>query len=660
MGAERQSIGRMSTAAQPGQSTGIHLSVAGDRVLVALNGIQPDNRLTLFLTTLMGGQRTELGWDVPIRNRSSDELVVRVNRWLVDHHYPVVLVGDADESVSRDLERTRSFTRTMQAATLLRQGGSQISEDQVSAALQSANWNFANRTLRPHQMQAVIHGLTVTNPANFSVPGAGKTAATLALAAIHLSNNTIDLVLVIGPLSCFRPWEAEAAAAAPLLKPRRIRGAAVERRRRIRDLERGDLALISYASAAADRVALMDLCRRHRVMLVADESHRIKRFSGGTWAPAVIDIAKHARVRAVLSGTPMPQSGKDLYTQLNVMWPGRELTGPRDRFKSRVQNNYDLVLRQVLPFVSRTAKADLGLEPPRFAFHEVPLNEDEAEVYRLVQDNLRTAVLAAGPREADRLAALRRGRPMRLLQAASNPALLRTGEPGSVPLPSSPTVISRIDALDPVMSPPAKFVRALELIRELEPREKVVVWSNFVQNLDWFADYLRRETTLGVYQVDGRVQAGDDEHHPPKEGEPETREQVIAGFLNHDGSAVLVTNPASCSESISLHSACHNAIYLDRTYDCAQWLQSIDRIHRLGLPPDVEVRIHVLQATANDRPTTDALIQNSLLQKDATMRQLLEGAQLRPFNLVEDPVVAASGDEQDLKALLEFLLGQAQ
>jgi transposase len=36
--------------------------------------------------------------------------------------------------------------------------------------------------------------------------------------------------------------------------------------------------------------------------------HRVKRFKGGIWAPALVEIAKHARVRMILSGTPMPQS----------------------------------------------------------------------------------------------------------------------------------------------------------------------------------------------------------------------------------------------------------------------------------------------------------------------------------------------------------------
>lgn len=141
-------------------------------------------------------------------------------------------------------------------------------------------------------------------------------------------------------------------------------------------------------------------------------------------------------------------------------------------------------------------------------------------------------------------------------------------------------------------------------------------------------------------------------------GEVDTREMVIRRFLDSEGAAVLVTNPASSSESISLHRSCHNAIYLDRTYDSALFLQSIDRIHRLGLPPNTIVTIHILLATMDNQPTIDQLVDQSLDAKSARMRQLLEGAELSPIYLADDPATDAEGNHQDLEALLRYLLGE--
>lgn len=107
-----------------------------------------------------------------------------------------------------------------------------------------------------------------------------------------------------------------------------------------------------------------------------------------------------------------------------------------------------------------------------------------------------------------------------------------------------------------------------------------------------------------------------------------------------------------------MHRGCHNAIYLDRTYDSAQFLQSIDRIHRLGLPPDVTVKIHILLALDEERPTIDQLVGASLLAKEAVMLDLLEGAEVQPLYQHDDPATDAEGTDQDLDALLRYLLGE--
>ena len=45
---------------------------------------------------------------------------------------------------------------------------------------------------------------------------------------------------------------------------------------------------------------------------------------------------------------------------------------------------------------------------------------------------------------------------------------------------------------------------------------------------------------------------------------------------------VLIANPAACAESVSLHKTCSHSIYYDLSYNCAEYLQSLDRIHRVG------------------------------------------------------------------------------
>jgi len=627
-----------------------------------IDGAKSLRGVRLFLGSVLGGKLEDGVWRIEPKGRTLDELCIIVNHWLNKHGVNPELIGIVDVSVERDQERQKSFSRARDAGIQFRQGSPVFAEDNLHKLLEMAGWNRASRELYPHQINASLHALVAANTANFSVPGAGKTATTLAVAAAQFSSGNIDLLLVIGPLASFQPWESETAICLPTWKTLRLRGSATERRRMLRNLKPLDsnptVVLTSYAGAVNDLASLKDLCRKMKVMLVADESHRIKRFRGGQWADAVIEIAKLAVVRIILSGTPMPQSGRDLYTQLNVIWPGRELTGSREQFKPRVESHFPEVIDEVLPFVSRVSKEELGLPRPSVIYTKVQLNSDEAEIYDLLENHFRRSIRAANPNEADRLAALRRGRPMRLLQAATNPALLQEGGNMRVYEGTTPTLLQRINSLDLKLSPPAKYREAGEILTQLSNNEKCVVWSNFIQNLDLFAEYVRREHKIPVFQVDGRIatQSGINGLSESNEDKnEESRESIIKGFLDFEGKAILVTNPASCSESISLHRDCHNAIYLDRTYDCAQWLQSIDRIHRLGLPPNTKVQIFVLQAFSDDRPTIDQLVQMSLQTKESRMLTLLEGAVLSPL---QDFPNADEGTLEDMRELLTYLLGR--
>jgi SNF2 family DNA or RNA helicase len=94
-----------------------------------------------------------------------------------------------------------------------------------------------------------------------------------------------------------------------------------------------------------------------------------------------------------------------------------------------------------------------------------------------------------------------------------------------------------------------------------------------------------------------------------------SREELIRSFRNDPECRVLIANPAACAESISLHTVCHHAVYLDRSFNCAHYLQSLDRIHRLGLPKETTTSYYLLIATVHAR----------LKDKLKNMRSVIEG-----------------------------------
>ena len=640
--------------------TSAHIEVEDDEVVVTGEADLHGRHGRRFFHVILGGHRLSSGWQIPRRGRRMQDLVVQVNNFLTAEGYEISRGELAERGVELALERRRSLERASDEAASWKVGHSTIDDEAVAAQLGHLGWR-SERQLHFHQLRNVGHALAAVNQANFSVPGAGKTATALAAALIHFSARTIDLVLVIGPLASFRPWESETAAAVgTTFRPQRVGGSAQVRHGIFAEAIRGDLLLMSYAMAAADRAELMAMCDRLNVMLIVDESHRIKRFRGGVWAPALIQIAEGARVRMILSGTPMPNGPLDLYSQLNVLWPDRLLTGSPTEFASRVERSLAGVLPSIVPFTTRTAKVELGLPPFRAERHDIPIGGTQAQIYRLIRNRLRGRLKDAVTWE-DKLEALRRARPIRLLQAAANPDLLNHPDDAhrlSAVSPANPTLMERL-ARFAATDRPAKSIAAIDLVRTLTTEgDKIVCWSNFIRNLDSFRKLLRVELALPTFQVDGRVPTSDDPGQDRDGGgvhEDDSREERIERFLNTDGPAVLVTNPATSSESISLHRGCRHAVYLDRTYDAALFLQSIDRIHRLGLPADADVTIHILRATIDGEETIDHLVDASLREKQAAMQELLEGAEVHPLH---QDAANHEGNRSDLERLLRYLIGE--
>ncbi len=123
---------------------------------------------------------------------------------------------------------------------------------------------------------------------------------------------------------------------------------------------------------------------------------------------------------------------------------------------------------------------------------------------------------------------------------------------------------------------PAKMQRLLEEIGKLYGQhEKVVVWANFVGTLH------KIKMECDRANMESRVVFGGT---PTEDGmDDESREKIIETFKDDDSNMnILIANPAACAESVSLHKTCSNAIYYDLSYNCAEYLQSLDRIHRVG------------------------------------------------------------------------------
>ena len=114
-----------------------------------------------------------------------------------------------------------------------------------------------------------------------------------------------------------------------------------------------------------------------------------------------------------------------------------------------------------------------------------------------------------------------------------------------------------------------KYYRGLDLADYLvSQHNQVIIWETFVDSIN------RTYKDLTDKGIKCRVIYG---FVPLLE-----REKNIVDFINKKYD-VLITNPHTLAESVSLHKNCHHAIYMEYSFNLVHMLQSRDRIHRLGL-----------------------------------------------------------------------------
>lgn len=464
--------------------------------------------------------------------------------------------------------------------------------------------------------------------ATFSVPGAGKT--TEALATFAYRRESGDRLLVIAPKNAFAAWDEQLKECFPGESREfvRLRGANIARALQ----EDPPYMLVSYQQVPRSRELITQHLARHRVHVFLDESHRIKAGAARLTANAVLSVSQLPVGKLVMSGTPMPQAVDDLLPQFSFLYP-------------EVQATSDNVIDQMRPIYVRTNKAELGLRPPMVVTKTMAMSPLQTELYGYMKSEVaRQAALYLTDRTRGAFRNLGRS-VTRLLMFVSHPALL-----------SREIEIAKPGLLAAVMAegkgPKLTYVlhRSRELARE---GKKVLIWSSFRHNVEFIAESLQ---DLGAVFIHGSVDAGDDD-------DDGTREGRIKLFHDDPNVRVMVANPAAASEGVSLHTVCHHALYLDRTFNAAHFLQSMDRIHRLGLPPDQDTTIEIVECAKSVDETVDM----RLGAKINAMAAALNDTSLRidPIPMDSQPMdsdeLSGGGlDADDVQALLRDLRGDSE
>ena len=554
--------------------------------------------------------------------------------------------------LNRDLESLlERYQAELEQVNLIRQTIGTISNEDLFTDIDVPDL-LSSASLLPHQIRGLHRLLNNHNMAEFSVQGAGKTAIILSAFSIWKTRGEIEHVLVIGPISCFKPWEDEIQRCfGDVLSVIRWSGSLSERIKLVRAFRTAHIILCSYDVARSDVVMLSQLLRSHKTLLVLDESHYIKNFNIGARGTAVLRLAPYAVKRAILTGTPSPHSLFDLWTQFAFLWPNasRLLVGTPLQYQEFLEESQTPAheLRERLnPFYHRTTQNELNLPSVESNFVRIGIDTIPPEQTRII-DLLEIRVRAEARLhlssivDKDILQQWQRARIIRLLQAASNPGLLLS----PVTLPAQVDDIDFSDLINDIVRfqrgelIAAKINWTIEKANELiRSGNKVVIWTWWVENLRLLSRSLEHHNPLLLY---GAIKPYEEE---TDEEEEQSRERNIREFKTRSDRPILLANPAACAEAISLHHNCHHAIYVDRTFNCGQFLQSLNRIHRVGLPKNITTHywIPILECAV------ERSVDQRLQERQRTMYEFLgDETPVISLDVTEESDIAESNDELD-------------
>ena len=607
-------------------------------------GHEPGNRFVVMRLTGLVSEPFSLRAQVEfgVMGRPNQDLQVDLARFLsrlswlpgmcIRSGVSIRWTGDAE-----DLVRARTREAAVLGEVLL--GKSDLDAEDVAGALEGGRFV---RDLKPFQIRDLGRLLALPHGANFSVPGAGKTAVALAAYEATRLAGKANVLLVVAPLSAFESWETEAELS---MSPS-PRVAVFQGRQPGANVE---LLLVNYQRLSTGFPLLSAWLAQNTSYLILDEAHRMKRGWNGEWGTACLSMARLAAHRSVLTGTPAPNSVEDLLSLLDFLWPdqARRILPSR---ASQSQRRASEAGEAISPLFTRTTKSELGLPEPSVRLVRHSLSPLHAEIYESLR-GLYTGsipITRRGAQDLRRLGAVL----MYLLEAATNPALLVAGSHRYDPIQfrHPPLPIPIESSLNALLADyhdyevPWKLVEVRRIVDEnAADNRKTIVWSHFVRSLESL--YAHELVDLHPAMVHGGVVA--------------ERKNELDRFRHDPDCQILLANPAALGEGISLHTACQDAIYLDRTFNAAQYLQSVDRIHRLGLAPDADVRVTILSSMN----TVDDIVNSRLEQKAINLGRMLNDPAVLVMSLpsefeegLDDPEDTGFEDK-DLEELLRHLEG---
>jgi hypothetical protein len=403
--------------------------------------------------------------------------------------------------------------------------------------------------------------------------GLGKTLQTIACVEnMFTTCSHPSPVLVVVTTSLLGNWLAEFKRFAPDRRVITLHGADRDKLRE--EILPDDVVLTTYGTLARD---LAWHLRQEYSIAVIDEASLIRNpDTDHSKAVAKLNAAR----RIALSGTPVENSARDLWSIFRFIQPG--WLGSRSHFKERyetplsapetAQRTATLLRLKTSPFVLRRTKSEVAPElPSKIQINEfIELSKDQAATYR--------ELLAAGRRRIEEIrdsgqeAAARMQTLttlLRLRQTCCDLALLDS---------------EKLRAL-PVARRSAKLERLLQIAEQsIASGSKILVFSQFQKQLVEIESALG-EAGIFSLRLDGKTR---------------NRQKLVDRFQAASGPPVFLISLKAGGYGLNL-TAADVVIHFDPWWNPAAEAQATDRAHRIGQTKPVTVFRFLTRGTVEEK-----------------------------------------------------------
>lgn len=342
-------------------------------------------------------------------------------------------------------------------------------------------------------------------------------------------------------------------------------------------------------------------------ILVLDESQRCKNPSG-TRAKLAATLAEKTKHNYLLTGTPVLQSPMDIFMQYKIMDRGETFGKNQWAFKAQyfVDKNAAFKSKQhyfpkweprpeMFPILQekihnkgyRALKKDC-LDLPPFIRQNVyvEMSTDQARAYKEMLRDFVTWVQSKRGEPRAVVAQLAVTKAIRLQQIVSGFARDEYGKDHWI------TDTPRLQALG-------------ELLEDLCPANKVIVWCSFVENYKMVAD-LCTKLGLAFREIHGGI--------TDKE-----KQKNMDDFRNDPSVRVMIANQAAAGVGVNLVEASY-MIYYSKNFSLEQDLQSEARAYRGGS----HIHAKVTRIDLVCKGTIDELVTESLTNKQQIAERLID------------------------------------